>query len=137
MFEYSNQKRDPVAIVFYCGLIPFGLCWVVYRSLVAAFALQSYLIGAIVFVVYPFEMKARNLKEWSFWKRMLQVGVPVSVLFLSGLWVLESHYPIFVGGIVAVTFTSFVLGIVEMIVVGEIVDRLRPPGPDGDPESST
>ena len=40
LFEYSNQKRDPVAIVFYCGLIPFGLCWVVYRSLVAAFALR-------------------------------------------------------------------------------------------------
>jgi hypothetical protein len=124
LFEYSDQKRDPVTVIFYCGLIPFGLFWVIHRSVATGFALQSYFIVAIVFVIYPFEMKARSLKDWSFWRRMLQVGVPVSVLFLLGLWLLDTHYPVFVTGIVAIAFTSFVVGVIEMILVGETVDRL-------------
>ena len=137
MFEYSDQKRDPAAIIFYCGLIPFGVFWVVHRSVATGFALQSYSIAASVFVFYPFEMKARKLKDWPFWKRMLRVGVPINVLFLLGLWFLDTHFPIFVTGIVAVTFTSFILGVVETVVVGEILDRSRPDDRDDSSKSST
>jgi hypothetical protein len=125
MFEYINQKRDPVAVIFYCGLIPFGLFWVIRRSPIAGFALQSYVISIIVFVVYPFEMKVKNIKRWSFWKRMLQIGASAHLLLLTGLWFLDATYPVFVTGTGTVFFTAFVAGVIEMVVVGEILDRPR------------
>jgi hypothetical protein len=125
MFDYINQKRDPVAVIFYCGLIQFGLFWVIRRSFIAGFVLQAYVITIIVFVFYPFEMKVQNLKQWSFWKRMLQVGVSAHLLLLTGLWFLDANYPVFVTGTGTVFFTAFVAGIIETVVVGEILDRPR------------
>jgi hypothetical protein len=98
MFEYINRKRDPAAVIFYCAGIPFGLFWVIYGSLIAGFALQAYVATAAVFVFYPFEMKGQNLKQWSFWKRMLPVGVLANLLYLGGLWYLDVKYPVFVTG---------------------------------------
>jgi hypothetical protein len=125
MFEYINQKRDPVAIIFYCGLIPFGLFWVIRRSLITGFALQAYVITIIVFVFYPFEMKVQNIKQWLFWKRMLQVGAPAHLLLLTGLWFLDATYHVFVTGTGTVFLTAFVAGVIETVAVGEILDRPR------------
>ncbi len=126
MFEYIKQKRDPVAIIFYCGLIPFGSFWVIWRSLIAGFALQAYVITVIVFVFYPFEMKSLSLRQWFFWKQLLQVGITAHLIFLTGLWFLDDNYPIFVTGTGTVFLTAFVIGVIEMVVVGEILDRVHP-----------
>jgi hypothetical protein len=128
MFEYINRKRDPVAVAFYCGLVPFGLFWIMRQSLIAGFALQAYLLTVIVFVFYPFEMQAHNIKQRWFWKRMLVVGAVVHVLVLAGLWSLDANFQIFVTGTGTVFFVGFVAGVIEMIAVGEMVDRSRPEG---------
>ncbi len=128
VFEYINRKKDPIAVVFYCGLIPFGLFWVLRRSLIAGFALQTYLITVVVFVFYPFEMQAHNIKQWWFWKRMLGVGVVIHTLLLAGLWLLDVNFRIFVTGTGTVFFVGFVAGVIEMIALGEMVDRSRPEG---------
>jgi hypothetical protein len=128
MSEYINRKRDPAAVIFYCGLIPFGLFWVVHRSLFAGFLLQTYLITVVVFVFYPFEMKVQNLRQWWFWKRMLQAGIPAHLLLVTGLWYLDATYPFFVTGTGTVFFLGFVAGVIETVVVDEIVDRPRPKG---------
>ncbi len=137
MFDYINQKRDPASLIFYCCGIPFGLFWVVSRSLVAGFALQAYIITAAVFVFYPFEMKAKNLRQWEFWKRILRVGVPVDLLFLTCLWYVDSNYRVFVTGTLTVSFVGFVVGVIETILVGEILDRSRPDDREGLSNSST
>ena len=137
MFGFVNRKRDPIAVIFYCGLIPFGLFWALSRSLIAGFAMQAYLVTAIVFVFYPFEMQVQNVKQWSFWKRMLRVGTVAHLLFLTGLWYLDVTYPIFVTGTGTVFFTAFVVGVIETVAVGEIVDRSRPDDCDGRSKSSS
>jgi hypothetical protein len=126
MFDDLNRKRDPATLIFYCGLVPFGLFWVFHRSLVAGFALQTYAVTVIVFVFYPLEIQRKNITHWSFWNRMLQVGAVPHLLFLSGLWYLDATYPTFVAGTGTVFFTAFVVGVIEMVVVGEILDRSRP-----------
>jgi hypothetical protein len=125
MFDDINRKRDPIAVIFYAGLIPFGLVWALLRSLVAGFVLQAYLITAIVFVFYPFEMQAQKVRQWSFWKQMLRIGTVAHLLLLSGLWYLDVAYPLFVTGTGTVFFTAFVIGVIEVVVVGEIMDRSR------------
>ena len=125
MFEYINRKRDPVAIIFYFGLIPFGLFWVFHRSPIAGFSLQTYLVTAIVFVFYPFEMQVQSVKQWSFWKWMLRIGAVAHPLFLAGLWYVDVTYPVFVTGTGTVFFTAFVIGVIEAVVVGEMVDHFK------------
>ncbi len=123
MFESINRKRDPVSLIFYSGLIPFALFWIFARNLIAGFCFQAYLVTAIVFVFYPFEMHPQVVRKWRFWNRLLRVGLGTHLLVLLGLWYLDSTFPVFVTETGALGFVGFVVGIIEMVIVGELVDR--------------
>jgi hypothetical protein len=73
-------------------------------------------------------MQAHNIKQWWFWKRMLYIGFVVHPLLLTGLWFLDLYYRIFVTGTGTVFFVGFVVGVFEMVAVGETVDWSRPEG---------
>jgi hypothetical protein len=123
MFEYINPTRNRIAIIFYCGLVPVGLFWILRESALAAFLLQVYVISAGVFLFYPFTIRRQNVKQWWFWKRMLLGAAVPHPLVLTGLWYVDSKYPVLVTGTGTVFFIAFVIGVIEVIVVGEIVDR--------------
>jgi hypothetical protein len=135
MFDYINRKKDPIAVIFYCGLIPFGLFWVLRRSLIAGFAFEAYFATMAAFVYGPFEIhnQIHNFREPWFWKSLLLAGGLVHPLFLIGLWYLDRTYPVFVTGTGTLGLVGFVVGVVEMVAVGEIVDRFRPPEQEGRP----
>lgn len=126
MFDYINQKRDPITIVFYCGGAPFGLAWALHQSLITGFALETYLITCIAFVLQPFEFRKQDIKQRWFWKILLGAGAFVHPAFLVGLWFLDSRYPTFVTGTGTIFLMGFVVGIVEMIILDQTVQRYRP-----------
>ena len=68
---------------------------------------------------------------------MLQIGAVAHILFLSGLLYLDVTYPTFVTGTGTVFFTAFVVGVIEMVVVGEIVDHFRSDERESGPTSPT
>lgn len=123
MFDYINQKRDPISLIFYSGLIPFGIFWIFARNLIAGFCFQAYLVTAAVFVFYPFEMHPQLVRKWQFWSCLLRVGLGTHLLALLGLWYLDSTFPLFVTGTATLGFVGLVFGIIEVVIVGEIVDR--------------
>jgi hypothetical protein len=123
MFDYINRKRDPVSLIFYSGLIPFALFWIFARNLIAGFCFQAYLVTAVVFVFYPYEMHPQLVRKWQFWNRLLRVGLGIHLLVLLGLWYLDSTFPALVMGTGTLGFVGLVVGIVEMIAVGEVVDH--------------
>ena len=127
MFEYSNQKRDPIQIIFWCGGIPFIVFWLFHRhSIIAAFAVQVYVVSAAVFLFYPFTIQPQNVRQKWFWKLLLQAGIMPHLLFLTGLWYFDVTYPNFTTTPGTVIFMAFVLGVIEMFVVSMIMDRLHP-----------
>jgi hypothetical protein len=126
MFEYVKQ-RDPVATVFYCGCIPFGLAWALHPSLMTGFALETYLISTGVFVLNPFEMQKQRVKQRWFWRIMLRAGAPVHSFFLVGLWLLDRTSPAFVMGTGTIFIVSFAVSMCEIVILGETVRRFAPP----------
>jgi hypothetical protein len=126
MFEYVNRKRDPITVAFYCGCVPFGLAWAVYRSLKTGFALEAYFITCAVFVLNPFEFRQQDVKQRWFWKIILRTGAVIHPLLLIGLWFLDSTYPVFVTGTGTIFFMAFIVAMAEIIVLGETVRRVRP-----------
>jgi hypothetical protein len=137
MFEYVSRKRDPVAIVFYCGTIPFGILWAVRPSLGTGFLLEAYLITMGTFVIVPFETRQEDVKQAWYWRIMLRTGALIHLPVLAGLWYVDATHPSFVTGTGTLIFVAFVIAVIEMVMVGEIVDRFRPtgeskPGPPGD-----
>jgi hypothetical protein len=126
MFEYVNRRRDPIAVAFYCGCVPFGIVWVLHNSLWTGFALESYLISMGAFVLDPFELQPQNVKQRWFWKAMLRSGAIVHPLFLGGLWLLDSTYPTFVTGTGTLFFVAIIVGALESVILRSIVDWLRP-----------
>ena len=130
MFDYIDRKRDPFAIAFYCGAAPFGLLWVLHHAVWTAFLLQAYLITMLVFVLDPFEARPKRARQQGFWTIMLLSGVIVHPTLLFGLWYIDSAYPNLVEGWVALFTVAFVIAVIELVVLGEIVDRLRPSEPE-------
>jgi hypothetical protein len=128
MFEYVTRKRDPIAIAFYCGTVPFGTLWALWPSLRTGFALEAYLITMFAFVLDPFEMHPQNVKQRWYWRIMLRSGALVHPLLLAGLWYLDATHPTFVEGTGTIFLVAFVIAIVEIVVLGNIVDRFRPAG---------
>jgi hypothetical protein len=124
MFDYVNTKRDTIAIIVYCTGAPFGIYWAFWRTPTAGFAMQAYLLTVIVFMLDPFQMQKEKVKQWRFWKAMLSGGAIVHPLFLAGLWHLDMTHPVFVTGTGTVFFVGIATGIVEMIVLSEIVERV-------------
>ena len=126
MFEYITRKRDPVAVAFYCGCVPFGILWVLHNSLVTGFSLEAYLITIGAFVLNPFELQPQNVKQRWFWKAMLRGGAIVHPLLLGGLWLLDATYPTFVTGTGTLFFVAIMVGALESVILSSIVDRFRP-----------
>src|SRR5579872_4437763 len=114
MFDYSNRRRNPITVIFYGGLVPFVLVYAFHQSLATAFALETYLVSVCVFVIGPFEVKKRTVRELSFWKAMLRAGAVIHPLFLAGLWYVDSTHPEFVAGVGTLFFVAFVLSVVEI-----------------------
>jgi hypothetical protein len=123
MFDYM-QKRDPFAIAFYCGAVPFGLLWAFHHAVWTAFLLQAYLITMAVFVLDTFEMRPNRAKQRRFWKVMLLTGVLVHPLLLFCLWRLDAVYPGLVRRWGPLFIVAILASILEMVILGETVDRL-------------
>jgi hypothetical protein len=126
MFEYVSRKRDPVVVLFYCGTIPFGILWAVRPSLGTGFLLEAYLITMGTFAIVPFETRQQDVKQRWYWKFMLRAGSLVHMPMLACLWYIDATYPSFVTGTGTLIFVAFVIAVIEMVVLGEIVDRFRP-----------
>ncbi len=128
MFEYVNRKRDPIALAFYVGCVPFAILWVWHNSLVTGFLLEAYLITMGAFVlVNPFELQPQNVKQRWFWNAMLRSGAIVHPLFLAGLWYLDATHPTFVEGIGTLFLVAIMVGAPESGLSSvRIVDRSRP-----------
>jgi hypothetical protein len=84
MFEYAARKRDPIAVAFYSGCVPFGVAWVLHNSLLTAFLLEAYLVTIGAFVLIPFELQPQNVKQKWFWKATLGTGAIIHPLLLPG-----------------------------------------------------
>lgn len=125
MFDYVS-KRDPIATVFYCGIVPFGLAWAFHPSFVTGFMLETYLITCVVFVTTPFEFRKDQVKHRWFWKIMLEAGAIVHSVFLVGLWFLDARHPTFVIGTGTIFFVAFVVSVTEIVILGQIVKRYQP-----------
>jgi hypothetical protein len=128
MFEYINRKRDPVAVSFYCGCVPFAIIWVLHNSLWTSFMLEGYLITMGAFVINPFELQPQYVKERWFWKATLLGGAVVHPLFLAGLWFVDVTYPSFVTGTGTIFFVAIIVGGLESVVLSSIANRSRPHG---------
>jgi hypothetical protein len=126
MFEYISRKRDPIALVFYCGAVPFGILWVLHNSRWTGYLLEAYLITMIAFVIVPFETRQKDAKQRWFWKIMLWGGAVVHPPLMAGLWYVDATYPSFVTGTGTLIFVAFGIGVVEALVLGETADRFRP-----------
>jgi hypothetical protein len=126
MFDYVNRKRDPISLIFYGGLIPFGLIWALHQSLVTAFVLEVYLITTCVFVIGPFEVRKQRVNQPSFWKAMLRAGAVIHPIFLATVWYLDATHPAFVAGVGTLFFVAFLVSIVEAVVLETTVDHFRP-----------
>ena len=126
MFEYVNRKRDPIALAFYFGCVPFAILWVWHNSLVTGFLLEAYLITMGAFVLNPFELQPQNVKQRWFWNAMLRSGAIVHPLFLAGLWYLDATHPTFVEGTGTLFLVAIMVGALESVILSSIVDRSRP-----------
>ena len=126
MFEYVIRKRDPIAIAFYVGCVPFGLAWAFHQSMITGFLLEAYLITCMTFAFMPFEVYQNRAKQPWFWKSMIRKGVLVHPVFLAAVWFLDATYPAFVTGTGTIFFIGFVIGVAEAVLLGEIVDRTQP-----------
>src|SRR6185437_3975148 len=126
MFENSVEKRDPITIVFYCGLAPFAVAWWIRNSLATGFALEAYLITCCVFVVDPFEMRKKYVTQRWFWRIMLRAVVVVHPIILVGLWFLDKLHPVFVDGTGTIFLMAIVIAAAEIGVLAGIVKHLRP-----------
>ena len=126
MFEYVDRKREPITTAFYCAAVPFGLLWVLHPEVWTAFLLQTYTITMLVFVLDPFEVRPKRARQRGFWKPMLLSGMVVHPVLLSGLWYLDSRYHTLVEGTLTLFSVTCLFFAIELVVLGEIVDVLRP-----------
>ncbi|HXX43310.1 MAG TPA: hypothetical protein VEJ38_01180 [Candidatus Acidoferrales bacterium] len=126
MFEDSVEKRDPVTIIFYCGLVPFAVAWWIRNSLATGFAMEAYLVTCCVFIVDPFEMRKERVRQRWYWRIMLRAGLIVHPPVLIGLWFLDKTHSVFVGGTGTIFLMALVISVCEIAILGEIVKRFQP-----------
>jgi hypothetical protein len=142
MFEQANRKNgffesvgalgylvksNPVSAIFYCGAIPFAVLWIAHNSVATAFALQAYCVTTLVLLDDPFRTERQNVKEWWFWKALLRGGALIHPFVLAGIWWLDAAHLALVTRGVGLFSVAFVAGALEVVVLGLIVDRCRPP----------
>ena len=76
-----------------------------------------------VFVLDTFEMRPKRAKQQGFWKTMLLTGTLIHPLFLLGLWYLDAAHPGLIATVWNLMFVAFLIGLLEMVILGETVDR--------------
>jgi hypothetical protein len=126
MFEYVNQKRDPIAIIFYFVAGVFGLLWGIYPSLLTGFMGEAYLITCLIYVVIPFEFQKREVKQLWFWKAMLGAGALIHLPLMLLLWFLDVSFPVLLAGILPMFIVGAVIGVPETMIFSWIVEHYRP-----------
>jgi hypothetical protein len=125
MFEYGNEPLDRKKIALWIALTPFSLFWIFHRSLLSAFLLQVCFISFEAFVYGPDKELWDNVyKLWSLKAIVVTVCV-IHPLFLAVLWYLDESYPFLITGAGSVFVTAFIVGTIEMVVVGETTDYIR------------
>jgi hypothetical protein len=116
---------DPLRTFFYCGAVPFGIIWILRQSVPTAFALQAYCVTTLVFVDNPFRTEKRNIKQWWFWRAIFKGGAVIHPFVLAGMWRLDVDYPTVAKRGTGVFSIIVVAGVLELIILGMIVDRAR------------
>jgi hypothetical protein len=119
-------KTNPVRSLFYIGSVPFGILWVRHNSRPTAFALQAYLITVFVFAYEPFRNEKQNVKKRWFWKAILIGGILMHPALMLALWNLDGAHPSLVTGGGGVFGVTFLVAVLESIMIGSIVNRYRP-----------
>jgi hypothetical protein len=123
MFEYGNKKTDPVTIAIWCSVVPFGLFWAFHRSLMSAFLVQASIITIGAFFYGLKIPKAwENIDKRWFIKSILVTTIVIHPLLLAVAWYLDANYPILIAGAGSVFVTGFVAAVIEMIVVGAMME---------------
>lgn len=136
MFEDSIEKRDPITIIFYSGLAPFALAWWIHRGLATGFAMEAYLITCCVFVVDPFEIHNKYVKQGWYWRIMARAGVAIHPMVLVAVWFLDKLHPVFVDGTGTIFFMALVIAVAEAGILQRIVKQFGP-AREGDANAST
>jgi len=126
MFEYGNEKTDPVTIAIWCTVVPFGLFWAFHRSLLSAFLVQASIISIATFF---YGLKVLNAwvnidKRW-FIKSILVTTILIHPLVLAIAWHLDANYPTLITGVGPIFVTGYIAGVIEMIIVGEMTKYFR------------
>jgi hypothetical protein len=127
MFEYGNEPADRKKIALRIALTPFSLFWIFHRSLLSAFLLQVCIISFFSFVFGPDDLKGlwdNMIKLW-FLKAIFVTVCVIHPLFLAVLWYLDKSYPFLIIGAGSVFVTAFIVGAIEMVVVGETTNYFR------------
>jgi hypothetical protein len=119
-------KENPVRSVVYFGAIPFAIPWILHNSVTNGFALQAYFVTTFVFALEPFRNKKLEVKKWWFWRAMLIGGIPIHPLFLYGMWYLDRTNTSFVNGAATLFLLVLVAGVLESIILGNVVNRFLP-----------
>lgn len=130
MFEDSVEKRDPITTILYCGLAPFAIAYWIHNSLATSFAMEAYLVSCCVFVVDPFEMRKKYVKQRWYWRIMLRAGLLIHPPVLIGLWFLDRAYPIFYDATGTIFVMAIAIAASEIGILAAIVRRFRPGGAD-------
>ncbi len=125
MFEDSVEKRDPITIIFYCGLAPFVVAWWIRNSLATGFAMEAYLVTCCVFIVDPFEMRKEYVRQRWYWRIMLRAGLIVHPPVLIGLWFLDKTHSVFVDGTGTIFLMALAISVAEIVILGETVKRFQ------------
>ena len=126
MFEDSVERRDPITVIFYCGLAPFAVVWWIHQGLATGYALEAYLVSCCVFIVDPFEMRQEYVKQQWYWRIMLRAGLIVHPLVLIGLWFVDKSHSVFVDGTGTIFFMALVISVAETAILRQIVEHYRP-----------
>src|ERR1017187_9858910 len=126
MFEYGNERRDPIPIAIYCGAGVCGLLRFFYPLLLTVYMAEAYLLTCMIFVFIPFEFQKREVKESWFWKTMIGAGALIHLPLLVVLWFLDASYPILLWGFLPMFLVVVIIGVPEVVIFDQIVKRFRP-----------
>ena len=126
MFEYQNEGRDDAKIIVWCIVIPLSVFYAFHRSLFSAFLLQVSVASILCFVfgLEIHKQRANLSKSWSIKSTLITICL-IHPLFLVIAWQLDATYPVLITGAGSIFVTGFVVGVIEMIVAGEITKRFR------------
>jgi hypothetical protein len=126
MFEYGNEKRDPLPIVIYCGAGACGLLRLLYPLQLTGYIAEAYILTCGIFVSIPFEFQKREVKEGWFWKVMLGAGALIHLPLMVALWFLDDRFPVLTWGFLPMFVVSVLIGVPEVVIFHLLVNRFRP-----------